>query len=161
MSSRLFIFICIIFLSTGTVLKSLADQCGTPVECYAQAIDTLNRDRQEMARERDSYIKTLDQLNNKIALLEDTQNELLQKLASLDKKENDDLMTTNSELNNMRNNHICRTLETPCSDDGSGNMIYLDRHNLECWSNEQIQSFHLERCSSHTIKYVYNCCRLP
>ena len=73
------LLLTIIIISLSTVLASLSDQCGTPVECYAKAIDALNRDRQDMAKERDSYVKSLEQLNGKIEQLESDKNDLVQK----------------------------------------------------------------------------------
>ena len=155
------LLLTIIIISLSTVLASLSDQCGTPVECYAKAIDALNRDRQDMAKERDSYVKSLEQLNGKIDQLESDKNDLVQKLADIEKRENEDILLIKEDINNIRNIHICRTLETTCSSDGGGNFIYLDRHYIKCSNNEHIQSFHLERCSSNRVKYVYDCCKLP
>lgn len=160
MSSVDLLLVTIILISFSTVFASVSDQCGTPVECYAKAIDALNRDRQEMAKERDSYVKSLEQLNNKIEQLENDKNNLVQKLAYIDKKENEDILFIKEEINRIRNNLICRTLETNCESDGDGNLVYLDRHNIKCSDNEQIQSFFLQRCSTNTVKYVYNCCKL-
>ena len=160
MSSVDLFILTIVLISFSTIFASVSDQCGTPVECYAKAIDALNRDRQDMAKERDSYVKSLEQLNSKIELLENDKNDLVQKLAYIEKRENEDVLLIKEEINKIRNILICRTLETNCQSDGDGNLIYLDRHIIKCSNNEQIQSFHLERCSTNTVKYVYNCCKL-
>ena len=73
------LLLTIIIISLSTVLASFSDQCGTPVECYAKDIDALNRDRQDMSKERDSYVKSLEQLNGKIEQLESDKNDLVQK----------------------------------------------------------------------------------
>lgn len=48
---------------------------------------------------------------------------------------------------------------TPLNDDGNGNAIFLDRHNVDC--NEQyINNFKLQRDGSK-VKYTYTCCKMP
>ena len=42
---------------------------------------------------------------------------------------------------------------------GEGEFVYLDRHNLQCKSNEAITYFNLQRRSSDKkIRYFYECC---
>jgi hypothetical protein len=45
---------------------------------------------------------------------------------------------------------------TPDNDDGGGNVIYLDRHTINC-EGKALQSLHLLRPTSNTIYYNYRC----
>jgi hypothetical protein len=45
---------------------------------------------------------------------------------------------------------------TPDNDDGGGNVIYLDRHTVNC-EGKALQSLHLQRPTSSTIRYHYRC----
>ena len=45
---------------------------------------------------------------------------------------------------------------TGTNDWGNGNMVYLDRHNLDC-GNDGLSQFKLERPSGNTIRYAYTC----
>ena len=53
---------------------------------------------------------------------------------------------------------VCREVETGANDDGNGNALYLDRHDVRCGADEIMQSFKLVR-SGKKIKYVYSCCK--
>lgn len=56
-------------------------------------------------------------------------------------------------------NRRCRSVSTACDADGSGNMVFLDRQNVACNSDEMMQSFRLQRCAGNTtIRYDYTCC---
>ncbi|MCJ8271175.1 MAG: Vps62-related protein, partial [Psychrosphaera sp.] len=47
---------------------------------------------------------------------------------------------------------------TRFSDDGDGNALYLDRHNVDCGSNGFVSKFKLERdASGEKIRYAYQC----
>lgn len=46
--------------------------------------------------------------------------------------------------------------KTPPNDDGDGQSIYLDRHNVDC-QGKPITAFHLKRPSDNQINYEYTC----
>jgi len=52
----------------------------------------------------------------------------------------------------------CRDLKTPANEDGGGNTIYFDRHNIKCNANEAISRIHLTRPSGNQIQWEYTCC---
>lgn len=45
---------------------------------------------------------------------------------------------------------------TPANDDGGGNVIYLDRHTINC-EGKGLQFVHLQRPTASTIQYHYQC----
>jgi hypothetical protein len=49
---------------------------------------------------------------------------------------------------------------TSSNSDGNGNMVYLDRHTLQC-NNNFIDAFKLNRDGSTKIKYNFDCCVIP
>ena len=55
----------------------------------------------------------------------------------------------------------CRTTHTPWNDEGGGNAVYLDRHNVECAADELLQRVHLTRSGKNTYRYDYTCCKGP
>jgi uncharacterized small protein (DUF1192 family) len=59
----------------------------------------------------------------------------------------------------------CRTLSTPFNEEGLGNAIYLDRHDVRCDSNEVLGQFRLvregnEKGPTGRYRYDYTCCRI-
>jgi hypothetical protein len=52
----------------------------------------------------------------------------------------------------------CRQVTTGANDDGGGNSIYLDRHDIKCNSNEAISRIHLKRTDDHNYQFEYTCC---
>jgi uncharacterized small protein (DUF1192 family) len=54
----------------------------------------------------------------------------------------------------------CRTLNTPFNDEGGGNAVYLDRHDLRCESNEMLGQFRLVRNGAGQYRYDYTCCKV-
>jgi hypothetical protein len=61
-------------------------------------------------------------------------------------------------------NMKCRTLSTPFNEEGGGNAVYLDRHNVACGPNETLGRFHLVRESgpkgpTGKYRYDYTCCQ--
>ncbi len=59
----------------------------------------------------------------------------------------------------------CRTLSTPFNDEGAGNAVYLDRHDVRCDSNEVLGQFRLvrewnDKGSTGRYRYDYTCCRI-
>jgi len=57
------------------------------------------------------------------------------------------------------NSSVCVNKETKSNDDGSGNVIYLDRHQIACDKDEVLSNFHLIRDGSDKYKYQYQCCK--
>lgn len=53
----------------------------------------------------------------------------------------------------------CRTDKISPQEDGGGNMIYLDRQNVNCNEGEALTNFRLTRPSNNTIAYEYTCCK--
>ncbi|MFC3030990.1 hypothetical protein ACFOEE_00395 [Pseudoalteromonas fenneropenaei] len=53
-------------------------------------------------------------------------------------------------------NTVSSDVYTPDNDDGGGNVIYLDRHTVNC-EGKALQYLHLERPSSTTMRYHYQC----
>lgn len=61
-------------------------------------------------------------------------------------------------------NTKCRIVSTPFNEEGGGNAVYLDRHNVECGPNETINRFRLVRESGPNgatgkYRYDYYCCQ--
>jgi hypothetical protein len=59
----------------------------------------------------------------------------------------------------------CRSLSTPYNEEGGGNAVYLDRHNVDCGPNEVLGRFHLARESDSKgatgrYRYDYTCCQM-
>ena len=52
----------------------------------------------------------------------------------------------------------CRDAETAFNDEGGGNAVYLDRHDVRCNANEAIGQFRLLRSGRGTYHYTYKCC---
>jgi hypothetical protein len=50
--------------------------------------------------------------------------------------------------------------ETPKNEDGGGNTVFLDRHNVSCSGSSVIQAFHLYRPTPNTISVEYWCAPL-
>lgn len=48
---------------------------------------------------------------------------------------------------------------TGCSDDGSGETYYLDRHNISCNANEHLRQWRMLRCNNNNgLYFQYTCC---
>lgn len=54
----------------------------------------------------------------------------------------------------------CRDVSTPAFSDGAGNFRFLERHNMECNSDEAIGGFRLRRPTPTEINYNYRCCKV-
>jgi uncharacterized small protein (DUF1192 family) len=59
----------------------------------------------------------------------------------------------------------CRTLSTPFNDEGAGNAVYLDRHDVRCEPNELLGQFRLVREGNDKgptgrYRYDYTCCKI-
>jgi hypothetical protein len=55
----------------------------------------------------------------------------------------------------------CRETNTPYNDDGKGNAVYLDRHDLKCGEGEYLSQLRLVRNPANQRQYRYNytCCK--
>lgn len=53
----------------------------------------------------------------------------------------------------------CRSVTTQGNDDGGGNAVYLDRHDINCNDDETLSQFKLTRPTGNTIQYQYKCCK--
>lgn len=61
-------------------------------------------------------------------------------------------------------NMKCRTLSTLFNEEGGGNAVYLDRHDVDCGPNENLNRFHLVRevgpnGPTGKYRYDYTCCQ--
>lgn len=53
----------------------------------------------------------------------------------------------------------CRQVNTDFNDDGNGNSLYLDRHQIKCNDNEALSQFQLHRNDKgDQVQYNYTCC---
>jgi hypothetical protein len=52
----------------------------------------------------------------------------------------------------------CRTLSTPVNDGGGGNIIYLNRHKIQCNEDEALSQYKQTRVGNN-YKYDYTCCK--
>ena len=53
----------------------------------------------------------------------------------------------------------CHSRFTNLNDDGGGNSVYLDRHDIRCNAGEFLQRVHLTRGGTHNkVQYGYTCC---
>ena len=53
----------------------------------------------------------------------------------------------------------CRQTSTGMNNDGGGNSIFLDRHDIQCNSNEALSQIHLQRNSAgNQYQFEYTCC---
>ena len=85
----------LVFVIILTFTFQLAkDDCGTPVECYAKAIDLLNTDRKEMSKLKDIIE---DELDKKVSAIEA---ELNKKFEEKVKELSDKQIKIEEELNN-------------------------------------------------------------
>ncbi|MEM5549350.1 hypothetical protein WNY63_01200 [Pseudoalteromonas neustonica] len=57
-----------------------------------------------------------------------------------------------TNLNSAINNDVY----TPANDDGGGNVIFLDRHTVNC-EGKALQYLHLQRATASTVQYHYQC----
>ena len=56
----------------------------------------------------------------------------------------------------------CRDTATPMNDDGRGNAVYLDRHDVNCNDGEALAGFKLQRkAGGGKYQIKYKCCKLP
>jgi hypothetical protein len=60
--------------------------------------------------------------------------------------------------NNIPNLGNCVQKTTQANEDGGGNSIYLDRHNVKCDDNQVLSRVHLKRPDANKIQYEYTCC---
>ena len=59
----------------------------------------------------------------------------------------------------IMNSRTCRNAATGWNDEGGGNAIFLDRHNVECADNEYLTKLKLNRNGKGKFQYDYRCCK--
>ena len=62
------------------------------------------------------------------------------------------------------NSNICRDVTTNYNDQGGGNVIYLDRHDVKCNEGEYLSKFRMDVDDNDTTgkyRYEYKCCKPP
>ena len=52
----------------------------------------------------------------------------------------------------------CENLSTPWNDEGRGNAVYLDRHDVKCPGNKMLTKHLLVRSGKGTYRYDFTCC---
>jgi hypothetical protein len=70
------------------------------------------------------------------------------------------IVTLYNFFNTVVENLQCRGVSTQWDDEGRGNAVYLDRHNVQCNQNELINRFRLVRNGRGRYRYDYTCCRV-
>lgn len=66
------------------------------------------------------------------------------------------------KCSNLPHDGACRDLVTSFDETGDGNMVYLDKHNVQCGEGEVMTSFKLgPNESGKRMNYNYTCCRMP
>lgn len=55
----------------------------------------------------------------------------------------------------------CTDKSTPLNEEGGGNALYLDRHNIQCDDNESLSALALVRNGQGQWQYKYKCCKYP
>ena len=50
-----------------------------------------------------------------------------------------------------------RNVSTNWNNEGEGNAMYLDRHNIQCNSDEKLSQLHLTRDGKGNYRYDYTC----
>jgi hypothetical protein len=68
------------------------------------------------------------------------------------------IVTLYNFFNKIVENLQCRGTSTPWNDEGRGNAVFLDRHDVRCNSNELINRFRLVRNGKGRYRYDYTCC---
>lgn len=150
-------------------LSSCNSDCGTPVECYAKAIEALNQARSEYYTARDKLYNITNDLKDyfmqeisndrgKMSTLETGLSQVNEKVDSV----NNNLNSRVDDALNRLHSYNCREVVTGCSNDGGGNMVYLDRHSNFCNGNETMRGWRLHRCdNNHGVFFYYQCCTHP
>jgi hypothetical protein len=70
------------------------------------------------------------------------------------------IVTSYKFFNKVVENLQCRGTSTPWNDEGRGNAVFLDRHNVGCNQDELINRFHLVRNGRGRYRYDYTCCKV-
>lgn len=61
----------------------------------------------------------------------------------------------------LSHNGNCRDVYTDWNEEAKHKVVYLDRHNLQCDSNEAMTDFKYERDGGGKMRYKYRCCDMP
>jgi hypothetical protein len=67
-------------------------------------------------------------------------------------------MTFNYECAPLPGLTKCTNMYTGWNDEGGGNMVFLDRHNVACPKNSLLNRVHLVRDGNGRYRYEYTCC---
>ena len=160
------IFSLINIISCQDIVRS---DCGTAIDCYARAIDLVNKARKELYDARDKFDQAISVLqkytDNQFNLDRNRISQLEEKSENLNSKVDGNFNVMSSRVDNLDrrlHNHNCREISTSCTEDGGGNMVFLDRQNVSCGANEYIRNFDLRRCdNNHGILFHFTCCSFP
>ena len=57
------------------------------------------------------------------------------------------------------NSNTCRDVTTEYNEQGDGNVIYLDRHAVNCNEGEYLSKFRLDAGDTGKYRYEYKCCK--
>lgn len=164
--------ICVfILISLGCILCQ--NDCGTPVECYAKAIQALDFARKqylEAAAKMDAQTQVLKEyvdlkITESSISLSNTFNtqlkEGIQSVQTYISSVNDNLTNNIRDVNNKVHSQECYERSTNCADDGKGSFVFADRHNVACENNETMKQWKWLRCGDHAIRVVFTCCVHP
>lgn len=70
-------------------------------------------------------------------------------------------MRFNADCCRVPDKKSCYAARTTENDDGGGNTVYLDRHNVECRDNYVLSRFRVVRNAAHNkVAYHYTCCTI-
>lgn len=145
-----------------------SDYCGTPIDCYTKAINALNLAKQtyySAVDKLESIEKTLitytdEKVNNSTAEMKAFAESIREIINTKITSVQDSFDSKLNVVNNSVHNHVCREVDTGCSDDGGGNFVFADRHFVGCSENEFMKSWRWVRCDGNrTIRVHFTCCR--
>jgi hypothetical protein len=119
--------------SEGGILKSPTTYSNPPSEANNNAVYL---DRQPITCDKNSLLSRMQLVN------------------SPDKtwKYNYNCIMSEKELS-------CRDVSTPWNEEGGGNALYLDRHDVKCEDDESLSSIALVRKGDGNYRYNYKCCK--
>ncbi len=119
--------------SEGGILKSPTTYSNPPSEANNNAVYL---DRQPITCDKNSLLSRMQLVN------------------SPDKtwKYNYNCVMSEKELS-------CRDVSTPWNEEGGGNALYLDRHDVKCENDESLSSIALVRKGDGNYRYNYKCCK--
>jgi hypothetical protein len=72
----------------------------------------------------------------------------------------DDKIQYDYRCSNKAATGSCRDVNTELNDEGEGNSVYLDRHDVKCNPDEVITQFKLNPDGQGKFRYGYKCCKM-